>query len=242
MTSVLEERPCLIVGASGNIGETIAAKLSQSGRKLALIHSPRSAPTVDIPSATWYQVDVTDSSQVAELVAKVKHDFGSSPDLVYCAGIVRDSAISFTSDEIWHSVIDANLNGAFYFIREISKSIVTEDDGRIVLISSVSATKGNPGQLSYSATKGALESMCRVIAVELGRYGVTCNVVSPGVIESRMVKDTPPKSVEGLLKKTPLRKVGKPEDVASLVDYLLTADARYITGQIIQVDGGMTAA
>ena len=163
--SVFEGRPCLIVGASGNIGETIAVKLSESGRKLALTHSPRSAPAADIPSATWYQVDVSDSSQVAELVAKIERDFGASPDLVYCAGIVRDSAISFTSDDIWHSVIDANLNGAFYFVREVAKKIVTEEDGRIVLISSVSATKGNPGQLSYSATKGALESMCRVIAV-----------------------------------------------------------------------------
>lgn len=239
--SVYDGRPRLIVGASGNIGETIALKLSQLGYRLALTHSPRSAPTIDIPSANWYQVDVSNSSQVTELVAKIRNDFGACPDLIYCAGIVKDSAISITSDEIWHSVINANLNGAFYFVREIAKKIVMEDDGRIILIGSVSATKGNPGQLSYSASKGALESMCRVIATELGRYGVTCNVVSPGIIESQMIQDTPSKSVEMLLKKTPLRKIGKPEDIANLVDYLLKPEARYITGQVIQVDGGMSA-
>jgi len=114
-------------------------------------------------------------------------------------------------------------------------------NGRIVLIGSVSATKGNPGQISYASAKGGMESMCRVIAAELGRFGVTCNVVSPGAIESRMVKGTPTPAVERLLKNTPLREFGKPADVAGVVNFLLSEDGRYITGQTIQVDGGMTA-
>lgn len=239
------KRPCLIVGASGNIGEEIAVHLAASGRPLALTHSPKSTHAERIPpngsSVRWYGVDVCDSNSVTQLVKTVEQDFGAAPDLVYCAGIVKDGSISLISDETWHSVIQTNLTGAFHFVRAISRQLMVAGNGRIVLIGSVSATKGNPGQLSYAAAKGGMESMCRVVAVELGRFGVTCNVVSPGAIESRMVKGTPTPAVERLLKNTPLREFGKPADVAGMVRFLLSEDGRYITGQTIQVDGGMTA-
>ena len=241
----MTKRPCLVVGASGNIGEEIAVHLVARGRPLALTHSPKSTPSERIPpngnNIRWYGVDVRDGSGVTQLVQTVEKDFGAAPDLVYCAGIVKDGSISLISDETWSSVIQTNLTGAFHFVRAISRSLMVTGNGRIVLIGSVSATKGNPGQLSYAAAKGGMESMCRVIAVELGRFGVTCNVVSPGAIESRMVKGTPTPAVERLLKNTPLRKFGKPTDVAGMVDFLLSVNGQYITGQTIQVDGGMTA-
>jgi 3-oxoacyl-[acyl-carrier protein] reductase len=241
----MSTRPCLVVGASGNIGEDIAITLIESGRALALTHSPRSGPSDRIPGdgskVRWYRVDVRDPASVQEVVNQVETDFGQAPDLIYSAGIVRDSAISTTSDEAWHSVIDTNLTGAFYFIRALSRQLMVVGDGRIVLIGSVSASKGNPGQVSYAAAKGALESLCRVVAVELGRFGVTCNVVSPGAIESRMVRGTPTPAVERLLKATPLRRFGRPADVAGVVGFLVGNEGRYVTGQTIQVDGGMTA-
>jgi 3-oxoacyl-[acyl-carrier protein] reductase len=241
----MAKRPCLIVGASGNIGEEIAVHLGARGRPLALTHSPKSTHSERIPpngeDLRWYGVDVCNSSDVTQLVKTVEQDFGAAPDLVYCAGIVKDGSISLISDETWQAVIQTNLTGAFHFVRAVSRPLMVAGNGRIVLIGSVSATKGNPGQLSYAAAKGGMESMCRVIAVELGRFGVTCNVVSPGAIESRMVKGTPTPAVERLLKNTPLREFGKPADVAGLVDFLLSEEGRYITGQTIQVDGGMTA-
>lgn len=241
----MQNRPCLIIGASGNIGEEIAALLLRQGRPLALTHSARSAPSPRLPAnddnVRWYGVDVCDSDAVTRLVKTVEQDFGAAPDLVYCAGIVKDGSISLISDETWDAVLRTNLTGAFYFVRAVSKSLMVAGNGRIVLIGSVSAQKGNPGQLSYAAAKGGMESMCRVIAVELGRFGVTCNVVSPGAIESRMVKGTPTPAVEKLLKNTPLREFGKPGDVAGLVGFLLSEEGRYITGQTIQIDGGMTA-
>ena len=241
----MSKRPCLVVGASGNIGQESAARLHKSGRRLALTHSPMSGPSACVPqddgNVHWYGVDVCDSADVVRLVQTVERDFGSAPDLVYCAGIVKDGSISLISDEAWNAVIQTNLTGAFNFVRALSKSLMVVGDGRIIMIGSVSATKGNPGQLSYAAAKAGMEGMCRVIAVELGRFGVTCNVVSPGVIESRMVNETPTPAIQRLLKNTPLRAFGKPSDVAGLVGFLLSEEGRYITGQVIQIDGGMTA-
>jgi NAD(P)-dependent dehydrogenase (short-subunit alcohol dehydrogenase family) len=240
----MRSRPCLIVGASGNIGEEIAMRVIASGRPVALTHSPKSGPLESLSAndnARWYGVDVCDSQAVNQLVRQIEQDFGAAPDLVYCAGIVKDGSISLISDDTWDQVIQTNLTGAFYFVRAVSKQLMVAGNGRIVLIGSVSASKGNPGQLSYAAAKGAMESMCRVVAVELGRFGVTCNVVSPGAIESRMVKGTPMPAVEHLLKNTPLREFGKPADVAATVNFLIGDGGRYITGQTIQVDGGMTA-
>lgn len=140
------KRPCLVVGASGNIGEEIAVRLLKSGRTVALTHSPKSGPSDHVPlddkNVRWYGIDVCDSADVTRLVKVIEKDFESVPDLVYCAGIVKDGSISLISDETWNAVIQTNLTGAFSFIRALSKSLMVAGDGRIIMIGSVSGTKG----------------------------------------------------------------------------------------------------
>lgn len=238
-------RPCIIVGAGGNIGEAIARRVMASGRKVALTHSLRSAPPPGLEhlgtDGKWYAVDVQNPASVDLMVRRVEADFGETPDLVYGAGIVMDGSAALASVESWTRVMETNLFGAFYYIRNLARPLMAAGNGRIVLIGSAAASKGTPGQLSYAAAKGALESMCRALAAELGRFGTTCNVVAPGIIEGRMIESIPKRLLDGLIRGNPLRKPGKPEDVASAVAYLLSEEAHYITGQVIRVDGGMTA-
>lgn len=239
-------RPCLIIGAGGDIGQAIAHRVIAAGRKAALTHSPGSAPPAALEhvgaDGKWYAVNVRDPASVEALIRRVEADFGAVPDLVYSAGVVMDSPVALTPVESWTRVMEVNVFGAFYCIRHLARQLMAAGDGRIVLIGSVAACKGSPGQLSYAATKGALESMCRVIAVELGRFGVTCNVVSPGIIESKMTRAIPQRLFDGFIRANPLRKAGSPEDVASAVAYLLSEEAGYINGQVVHVDGGMSVA
>lgn len=241
----MSARPCLVTGASGNIGTAIALRLLADGRSVALTHSPAGKPSESLPengtTIRWYPLEVRDPGDTEAVIGRVTRDFGAVPDLVYCAGVTHDRAIQRITNEVWHSVLDTNTAGAFYAVRALATGLMTAGDGRIVFIGSVSAAKGNPGQLSYAASKGALEAMAREIAVEWGRFQVTCNVVSPGLIEGRMVGDMPDRNIEKLVKSSPLRQLGKPGDVANLVSLLMSRQGRYITGQTLQVDGGLTA-
>jgi NAD(P)-dependent dehydrogenase (short-subunit alcohol dehydrogenase family) len=241
----MSTRCCLVVGASGVIGKAIAIELLKSGRSVAMTHSIRSTAPLDIPgdgpATKWYAVDVCNSAAVNDLVSEVERDFGSPPDLVYCVGITRDKAISLLSDDDWFQVIQTNLTGAFNFARAVSRPLMEVGNGKLIFIGSVTGAKGNPGQIAYSAAKAGLEGMCRVIAVELGRFGIRCNVVSPGVIDSKMIDVAAAASINKLVKSTPLRRTGTPVEVARLVDFLLGDGGNYITGQTIHIDGGLTA-
>ncbi len=242
--SVSINRPCLVIGASGDIGRAIARRLIEDGRKVALTHSLKGRPVQGLPSveaARWYALDVRDPSQVDEIAKAVQVDFEGVPDLVYCAGITGDAVIQRVSNERWQEVIATNLSGAFYAIRSLASSLASVGNASIVLIGSVAASKGVPGQISYAAAKGAMEAMAREVAVELGRFDVRCNVVSPGFIEGKMISAIPASMLERSLKTSPLRRMGSAEEVASLVSFLIGPQGRYITGQTIQVDGGLTA-
>jgi 3-oxoacyl-[acyl-carrier protein] reductase len=190
----------------------------------------------------WYAVDVRKGAAVKETVALVEKDFGATPDLVYCAGVVHDKAILLMTDEDWDDVIATNLTGAFYFMRALTRSLMMAGNGRIVLIGSITALIGNPGQLNYAATKGGLESMARVAAVELGRYGVTCNVVAPGAVEGRMLNNLPAKALEAFKKNIPAKRFAQPAEVAGLVAYLVSEESQYLTGQTIYFDGGLSVS
>lgn len=247
MTLTTTPRPCLVIGASGDIGRAIAERLLSDGRPVALTHSPRGRPPATLAprecpgTLRWYSHEARHSDATDALVSAVQRDFGSAPDLVYCAGVARDRALTAMSDADWDEVLATNLTGAFYAARALAKELMLAGNGRMVFIGSVAAAKGNPGQANYAASKGGLDAMCRELAVELGRYGITCNVVSPGLIEGRMVSAIPPKALAEYVRSSPLRRVGQAADVAAVVSLLLSAQGQYVSGQTIQVDGGLTA-
>jgi 3-oxoacyl-[acyl-carrier protein] reductase len=235
-----------VVGATGDIGREISVALAQEGFSLALTRSTGSREKngyfefEPLAPVHWFRTDVKDSSSVNNVVMEAQRIFGDAIDLVYCVGALRDTPIALCTDEAWHYVIDVNLTGAFYFIRAVARQMMVKQAGRIILIGSVSGKRGSVGQSGYSAAKAGLEGLCRVAAVELGRYQITVNVVSPGAIESSMMRGVRQGVVDKIMKATPMRRLGTPKNVADVVMFLLSEGGSYVSGQTILVDGGLT--
>lgn len=240
-------RPCLIVGATSEIGRAVTARLIRDGRPVALTHSPGALPPNSLECGRqpgymvqWYAHDVRDSAGAPALIERVDEDLVGIPDLVYCAGAMRDRPVALTSDEDWHDVLASNLHGPFYLARALASKLPKVDDGRLVFISSIAAARPNAGQANYAAAKGGLEALARQLAVELGPLGTTCNVVAPGVLDGPMASQMPARAVADVIRKTPLRQLGRARDVAGVVSWLLSDQGHYVTGQTIRVDGGLT--
>jgi NAD(P)-dependent dehydrogenase (short-subunit alcohol dehydrogenase family) len=236
-------RSALVIGASGDIGRAVCELLMLQDYRLTLTYfSEKLSQNLMVSNnkATWVKLDVSDSNAVREVIDQAEKRNGSPYCLIYCAGILRDSPILLTSDEVWRAVLDINLTGAFYCVRAIARSMMVEGRGRIVLLGSIAGHTGNLGQSAYSTAKSGLEAFCRVAAAELGRYNITCNVVAPGAIESKMVSTVKRSVVKRILDSTPLRRLGDCKDIANLIGYLLTDEAAFITGQSLLVDGGLS--
>jgi 3-oxoacyl-[acyl-carrier protein] reductase len=237
----------IITGGARGIGRAIALRLAADGAKLALMDMLESelAETVKLvtaagsPMAKAYKVNVTDEQSVQTAVDQVAADFGTIDILVNNAGITRDDLLMRMETSAWDAVIAVNLKGVFLMTRAVSGHMVRGRRGRIVNIASVSGLVGNAGQANYSASKAGVVGLTKTTARELAKRNVTANAVAPGFIETDMTAVLPQAVKDAALVNIPLKRMGKPEDVAEAVAFFASDEAAYITGQVIAVDGGM---
>jgi 3-oxoacyl-[acyl-carrier protein] reductase len=242
----LEGKAAIVTGAGQGIGLAIAARLAQEGAHVAVVDvnvEGAEAAARDIESsggaANSYALDVRDGEAVAEVFKAIAQDLGRIDILVNNAGITRDNLVVRMSPDDWDAVMDVNLKGAFNCIRAAARTMMSQRSGAIVNISSVIGQVGNIGQANYASSKAGLIALTKSVARELAPRGITANAIAPGFIETPMTARLPEKVREGLASKILLGRLGRPEDVANLVAFLVSDEGNYITGQTINVDGGM---
>lgn len=244
---LLEGKTALVTGASRGIGRAIALRLAAEGADVAVNFAGSSAKAEEVKEAiikmgrkaVAIQADVKDVSSVASMVEEVKKTFGRIDILVNNAGVTRDGFLMRMKDEDWETVIDTNLRGVFQCTKAVSKIMMKQRYGRIVNMASVVGLVGNAGQANYAASKAGVIGFSKSVARELASRGITVNMVAPGCIDTDMTAVLSDKVREAMLADIPLARVGKPEDVANAVAFLVSDEAAYITGQVINVDGGM---
>ncbi len=214
----------------------IAADLNAGGLASVADEAKRSELSGTIVPKT---LDVTDRGAVEAFVEWVVEDFGKIDILVNNAGITRDSLLMNMEDEQFDVVLSVNLRSVFLMTRAVSRHMVRARYGRIVNIASVSGMMGNPGQCNYAASKAGVIGFTKTVAKELARRGITANAVAPGFIDTEMTNVLPDKVKESVTQVIPCQKMGEPQDVAAAVMFLASPDAKYVTGQVLLVDGGL---
>lgn len=244
--SQLANQVAVVTGAGRGIGRAIALKFAAEGADIACVsrtaeNSEKVAREVRaLGRQAWaYAVDVADASAVAAAAEKILADAGRVDILVNNAGVTRDTLLLRMSDADWDTVLDTNLKGAFLFTKALARSFIKQRSGRIINVSSVVGLIGNAGQCNYAASKAGLIGFTKSVAREVASRGITVNALAPGFVETDMTAALKEDRRGELLKQIPLGCLGQPDDIAAAALYLASPAARYVTGQVLTVDGGM---
>ena len=244
---LLENKIALVTGASRGIGREIAKRFAQQGATVAFTYlssiekgqALEAELTAFGGKAKGYRSDASDFKAAEELVTQVVADFGTLDILVNNAGITRDTLLMRMSEEQWDEVLRVNLKSVFNLTKAATKPMMRAKSGSIINITSVVGLMGNAGQANYSASKAGILGFTKSVAKELGSRNIRSNALAPGFIETEMTSELNEKALEDWLKNIPLKRAGKGEDVADACVFLASDMSKYMTGQVLQVDGGM---
>ncbi len=240
----MTQRIALVTGASRGIGQAIAKRLANEGYLvIGTATSEEGAAAVNDYlqelGGAGRVLNVQDAEQINQLFDSIEKEFGNVQVLVNNAGITQDGLLMRMDDNAWERVLDVNLTSVFRTSKRAIKGMMKARQGRIINITSVVAAMGNAGQTNYTASKAGIEGFTRSLAREIGSRQITVNCVAPGFIDTDMTKDLDEALIQSMLNAVPLARLGKPEDIAAAVNFLASEEAGYITGTVLDVNGGM---
>lgn len=242
---MLKGKTAIVTGGSRGIGAAICKRFAEQGANIALLYSGNTQKAEETKAALQemgvkaeaYQCNVADAEQVAAVCKQIIKDFGGADILVNNAGITKDKLVPMMKVPDFDSVVDTNLKGAFYMIKQLYPVFMKQKSGKIINISSVSGLMGNPGQTNYSASKAGLIGLTKSVAKELASRNVNCNAIAPGFVATDMTENLSENNA--LVDHIPMKRFAQPEDIANLALFLASDQSDYITGEVIRIDGGL---